>query len=104
MSINTVTVSNTNTTVYTSNGTSAITSLSLCNHSAAIVTFSVNIVPFGDTVGNGNIMLKSIPVPPSDTYLLYAAGEKLLLDGGDFISVIADVPSSVTSITSFTGI
>ena len=102
MSINTQAVANSNTTVYTSTNESAITNLTLCNYSASNVTISLHVVPSGGTVGNGNIMLKDLQITAGDTYVLYAGAEKLLLDNGDFINVIASANTSVTAVTSYT--
>ena len=104
MSINTTAVANSNTIVYTSTNGSAITNLTLCNYSASNVTISLHVVPSGDTVGNGNFMLKDLTITAGDTYVLYAGGEKLLFDNGDFINVISSVNSAVTAITSYTAI
>jgi hypothetical protein len=104
MSISTTAVGNANTTVYTSSNSSAITDLTLCNHSASSVTISLHAVPSGGAVGTGNIMLDTLTIVAHDTYVLYGGSEKLLLDNGDFINVICSATSSVTAITSFTAI
>lgn len=104
MAIETTAVGNTNTTVYTSTNDTAITNLTLCNYSASSVTVSLHVVPSGDSVGNGNIMLDTLSINAHDTYVLYAGGEKLLLENGDFVNVIASAGTSVTAITSYTTI
>ena len=104
MSINTQAVGNSNTIVYTSTNSSAITNLTLCNYSASNVTVSLHVVPNGDTVANTNIMLDTLTITAGDTYVLYAGGEKLLFDNGDFINVIASAGTAVTAITSYTAI
>ena len=104
MSITTQAVGNANTTIYTSASSSAITNLTLCNHSASSVTVSLHAVPNGVAVGDGNIMLDTLTIAAHDTYVLYGAGEKLLLDNGDFINVICSATTSVTAITSHTAI
>jgi len=104
MAIETTAVGNTNTTVYTSTNSTAITNLTLCNYTASAVTVSLHVVPSGDAVGNGNIMLDTISISAHNTYVLYGGGEKLLLDNGDFINVVASTGTSVTAITSYTTI
>ncbi len=104
MSINTQAVGNSNTTVYTSSNSSAITDLTLCNYSASTVTISLHVVPSGGTVANGNIMLKDLSIVAGDTYVLYGGAEKILLDNNDFINVICSATTSVTAITSYTAI
>ena len=105
MSINTQAVGNSNITVYTSTNSSAITNLTLCNYSASTnVTISLHVVPNGATATDANIMLKDLTITAGDTYVLYAGGEKLLFDNGDFINVISSANSAVTAITSYTAI
>jgi hypothetical protein len=104
MSINTQAVGNSNTIVYTSTNSSAITNLTLCNYSASNVTISLHVVPNGATATDANIMLKDLTITAGDTYVLYTGGEKLLFDNGDFINVISSVNSAVTAITSYTAI
>jgi hypothetical protein len=104
MSITTTAVGNSNTTVYTSSNSSAITDLTLCNYSASNVTVSLHVVPSGDTAGNGNVMLDTLTIGAHDTYVLYGGSEKLLLDNSDFISVICSATTSVTAIASYTAI
>lgn len=105
MSITTSAVANaTGTAVYTSTNGSAITNLTLCNYTASNVTIDLHVVPSGDTVGNGNIMLDTLTITAHDTYVLYGASEKLLLDNGDFINVICSSASAVTAIVSHTAI
>ena len=104
MSINTTAVANSNTIVYTSTNGSAITNLTLCNYSASNVTISLHVVPNGATATDANIMLKDLTITAGDTYVLYAGGEKLLFDNGDFINVISSANSAVTAITSYTAI
>jgi len=103
MAISTVAVGNTNTTIYTSTNTSAVTMLSLCNYSASAVTISIHVVPSGNP-GTGNIVIKDVSIPAGDTYMLYSAGEKLVLDNGNYINAIASAISSVTAVVSYTGI
>ena len=101
MAISTVNVNTSNTTVYTSTNDTAVTFLSLCNHTGANVTVGVNLVPSGDGVSDSNIFLDALTINANDTYVLYSGGEKILLNNGDFINVIASTASSITAITSF---
>jgi hypothetical protein len=108
MTIQVANVTTAGNTVYTSSGNTAITFLSLCNYGNADVTTSLYVVPSGGTAGNTNIVLGELLLTSSgngvgDTYQLYAAGEKLLLNNGDFVSVIANA-NTVTAVTSFTTI
>ena len=49
-------------------------------------------------------MLDTLTITAHDTYVLYGASEKLLLDNGDFINVICSSASAVTAIVSHTAI
>ena len=104
MPITTANVTTTTSAVYTSSGNTAVTFLSLCNYSAGNVTANVHVVPNGDIAGNLNLILASIELTTLDTYQLYAAGEKLLLNNGDTIQVDASGNSAVTSVTSYSSV
>jgi hypothetical protein len=88
--------------IYVSTGNSAITFLSLCNHSAANVTANVYVVPAGDTASNLNIVLSEIEISALDTYQFYVGGEKLLLSAGDAVFANASTSGDITTVTSFT--
>jgi hypothetical protein len=105
MSITTQVISNTvvGNTVYTSGGNTAITWLSLNNWGPANVTANVFVVPSSGTATTSNQILYALSLASGDTYQLYAAGEKLLLNTGDFIQVITTA-NTVTAVTSFTSI
>lgn len=90
--------------IYVSTGNSAITFLSLCNHSAANVVANVYVVPAGDTASVTNIVLSEIEIAALDTYQFYVGGEKLLLSAGDAISANCDSAGNITTVTSFTQI
>jgi len=105
MSITTQVISNTTVgnTVYTSGGNTAITWLSLNNWGPANVTANMFVVPSGNTATTSNQILYSLPLASGDTYQIYSAGEKLLLNTGDFVQVITTA-NTVTAVTSFTSI
>lgn len=108
MTIQVANVTTAGNTVYTSTGNTAITFLSICNYGNADVTTSLYVVPSGGTAGNTNIVLGQLLLTSTgngvgDTYQLYAAGEKLLLGNGDFVSIIANA-NTVTAVTSYTTI
>ena len=104
MTIQTVTVSNSATTVYTSSNNTAITYLTLTNVSSAAIAVDINVVPSGDTVGNINLVASALEIAATDTYQLYAGGEKLLLANGDLVSVTANTATGINAVTSFTSI
>jgi hypothetical protein len=103
MTIQVANVTTVGNTVYTSSGNTAITFLSLCNFANTTCTANVYVVPSGGTAGNTNIVLAALELTGLETYQLYAGGEKLLLNNGDFVSVIANA-NTVTTVTSYTTI
>ena len=104
MAIETTSVSNSATTVYTSSGNSAITFASFANYSGSTATISIHVVPSGDSADNTNIVIKDLSVNAADTHQLYASGEKLLLENGDTLQATASATSTFTAVVSYTSI
>lgn len=102
MSITTSSVTTSTANVYASTGSTAITWLTLTNNGASNVTANVHVVPSGDTADANNIILSNILLTAGDTYQLYQAGEKLLLDTDD--SVQANCNSTLAAVVSYTSI
>ena len=90
--------------VYTSVGNTAITFLSLCNYTAGNVAANVFVVPSGGTPSNTNVIINNINITVGDTFQLYAASEKLLLNNGDSVQVDANANNAITAVTSYTSI
>ena len=91
--------------VYVSNGNSAITFMSICNHSAGNVVANVYVVPSGDSAANVNLVLSSLLITAGDTSQFYAGGEKLLMSNGDSVQADANVGlGNVSVVTSYTSI
>ena len=91
-------------TVYTSSQESAITFMSLCNHSVTPVTVDVHLVPDGDVPTVDNLFAYQLDIDPGDTYILYKGGEKILFANNDYISVTSSVANAVAVIVSHTGL
>ena len=104
MTMQTTEVVNSNTTVYTSTNNTAITFAAFTNYTAATISVDIHVVPAGDAVGNVNCVVKGLEITATDTYQMYAGGEKLLLDNNDFVSAVANVATGVNSVISYTGI
>ena len=98
--ITTTNISTTNnTTVYTSEGESGITTLLICNHHASTdAVVDVYVVPSAGVAGNANQILKSLTIVASDTFVMDM--EKLVLSDGDTVVVKADVADVVNSVIS----
>ena len=99
---NTVLTNSTAASIYTSSGTSAITTIHLCNTTGASVTANVYIVPSGSTAGASNAIYTNLSITAQNTYIVYA--EKFILANGDSIRANCSAGSSVTATVSSIGI
>lgn len=109
MAILTANVTSSGTDVYTSSGNSAVTYASFCNYSTSAVSADIHIVPDGDSPSNLNLTITGLELTASgnatgDTYQLYSGGEKLLLEDGDLIHVVANANNAITTVVSYTSI
>jgi len=104
MAIETNLVGNTATTVYTSSGDSAVTYISLTNYTGSAVSVDLHVVPDGDSVGNVNLVAKTLVIDATDTFYLYSSGEKLLMGNADTIVATANTAASINAVVSYTGI
>ena len=90
--------------VYASSGNTAITWLSINNYSVSNVTANVHVVPSGGSANTQNQILTNLEIAAGDTYQLYAAGEKLLLDNNSSIQALANTNTSLNIVVSYTTI
>jgi hypothetical protein len=93
-----------NTTVFDSNGESAITTLMFCNHSNDDAIINVWVVPgVGNPRATGiasqaNQILKDLTIVAGDTFVMDM--EKLVLDDKDTIVAQSNVSDRVNSVIS----
>jgi len=109
MAIVTSNVTTAGTDIYTSSGNSAVTFASFCNYGASPVSANVHIVPSGDSVSSLNLTIVGLELTAAgnatgDTFQLYSGGEKLLLENGDLIHVVANADNTLTTVVSYTSI
>jgi len=109
MAIVTANVTTSGTDVYTSNGNSAVTFASFCNYSASPVSANIHVIPDGDSASSLNLAIVGLELTAAgnatgDTYQLYSGGEKLLLENGDILHVVANANNAITSVVSYTSI
>lgn len=104
MAINTQNIGATITTVYTSSGDSALTFLSLCNHSGSALTCNIHIVPDGDSPTVDNLLIQDLEIIAGDTFILYHGGEKLILGNNDTVQVDATASNAVSAVVSYVGL
>lgn len=89
------TINNTQTTMYTASGVTAIIDkFTATNYSAAPATISVNLVTAGGTAGNDDLIVKTKTLQASETYTFPELVGHVLNPGG-FISTIAGTASAI---------
>ena len=89
--------------IYTSSGSTAITTVFFCNtHSTALVVQLYAIASGGGNAAVGNQIVKDLSIPAGDTYIFDV--ERLLLDNGDTLNANTTVASKVTTTVSQTSI
>lgn len=86
-----------------STGTSAITTIHLCNFTANSETINVYVVPSGSTAGNSTVIYSNYTLTAYNTLVVYA--EKFILGNiGDAIVANCANPNAVTATVSSIGI
>jgi hypothetical protein len=89
------TANNTQSTVYTATGVTAIIDkFTATNYSATAATISVNLVSGGDTAGNNNLIVKTKTLQASETYTFPELVGHVLRPSG-FISTLAGTASAI---------
>jgi hypothetical protein len=102
MALSSTAIGTTNTTVYTSSGNNAITSIIVCNvyaynpsfptdHTAK---FSLWAVASGNSASNTNLIVNAIPITAGETLSLDQ--EKLVLGNGDTLVALSDSGSTLS--------
>ena len=89
---------------YVSSGNTAITFMSICNHTAGNVIANVYVVPSGSSAAVSNQVLANLLITAGDTYQMYQAAEKLLLSSGDTVQANANTANAITTVVSYTTI
>ncbi len=88
---------NIDTAVYTSVGSTAITTMAICNtgtpdlqdETVNSTTLTVNLVSSGGTSNDANTIIKNLIIPAGETVFL--SEERIVLDNGDQIRATASV-------------
>ena len=89
------TANNSQSTVYTANGVTAIIDkFTATNYAASEATISVNLVNPAGSAGNDNLIVKTKTLQPSETYTFPELVDHVLPPGG-FISTIAGTASAI---------
>ena len=89
--------------VFTSIGSTAITTMYLCNRTTSPVTANLYLVPSAGIEAYGNCQIYSnIVIAANDTYIL--EWERILLEDGDAVQANSSVGDALVATTSYTGI
>lgn len=89
-------------TVLSSSGNNAVTTMYICNFSGTDKTVSIYLVPTAGTAGTGNIIYSSVNVAAGDTYIIDT--ERLVLADGDMIQALASSGLAITMTVSYVGV
>ena len=101
MALTSTSIGTTNTTVYTSSGNNAITTMIICNVNAFVdatptlntAKFTLYAVPNGQSLSNRNLIVNAIPITAGETLSLDQ--EKLVLGNGDTLVANSDTDSAL---------
>jgi hypothetical protein len=107
MAITNTQITSTNTTVYSSSGNNAITTMIICNTSPFNPTnpisnqslVSIYAVPSGSTATTGTMIINALPIPAGETVTLDQ--EKIVLSNGDSIIAKTDSLNNITVTVSY---
>jgi hypothetical protein len=98
MAILSTVVTSTNTRIFDATGDQAITTVMFCNNNSITTNLTVYAVANGGTVGTGTMILNSISLPGTETFVMDA--EKLILSNGDALWAKSDAGSVVVATVS----
>jgi len=94
--INATLVADSNTTVYTSSGTTKITRASICEYGATGTTVTVYLVPNAGSASNTTTVLKDQAITSKETIILNELIGAVLVDG-ETVVMVAAAASLVTA-------
>lgn len=99
---NTIVTSGVASSVYTSSGDSAITTIHLANFTGSSVVANIYIVPNGGLAGDGTVIYSNYTISSYNTLIIDS--EKFILENGDAIMANCSASNSVTATVSSIGI
>jgi hypothetical protein len=106
MAITSTTIGNSNTDLYTSSGSNAITCIWICNTavfnpatpSTGLTYLDLHVVKNGDGITNTNLIVNQLPVPAGESVAFDT--ERLILDNGDRIVANSALPANLVATIS----
>ena len=102
MAIANATILNTETTLFTATGNTAVTCIYFLNTDSVARTINVHIKPLGEALAAENQIYDAVNIPAGDTFVIDL--EKLILENTDEITALASVTSVVVATISTIGI
>ena len=89
--------------IFASSGSSAITTIHLCNTTGATITCNVYLVTGSGIIASANnAIYTNVSITAQNTYIVYA--EKFILANGDSIRANSSAADSITATVSSFGI
>jgi hypothetical protein len=103
MAIQNTTVTNgAATSIFSSSGANAITTVHLANFTNATVVANIYVVPSGSSAGNATVIYPNYSITAYNTLIIYQ--EKFILGNGDAIMANCSAANSITATVSSIGI
>jgi hypothetical protein len=90
------------TSIYTSTGDSAITTIHIANYTGATVVANVFVVPSGSFAGNDTVIYSNYSITAYNTMVIDT--EKFILENGDGVFANCNAANSLTATVSSIGI
>lgn len=90
--------------IYVANGAdgNVVSVAYFCNRSGSTTSFTLHLVPSGDTATANNIVYSNKTITANDTYILEL--EKIILASGDMLQASANTGNAVVATVSTLGI
>jgi hypothetical protein len=89
MAITSTLLNDTNASIFTSDGSNAVTTMYFCNTGLQVAYVTMHVVPKNFSPGPTNIVYYQVPIAVKDTYVVDT--EKLILEDGDKIFAVLGV-------------
>lgn len=99
---NTTVTDSTASSIFTSTGANAITTVHIANFTGATVVANVFVVPSGSSAGNGTVIYSNYSITAYNTLVIDS--EKFILDNGDAIMANCGTANALTATVSSIGI
>jgi ethanolamine utilization protein EutQ (cupin superfamily) len=103
MALTSAVINTTNTVVFSSVGTNAVTTMVVCNTTDTTdAVLTLHLVADGDTASVANKIINKLPITAMETLSLDQ--EKIILEGGDSIVAVTDQADTLSVTISTLGV